>query len=112
MGDSSFRRQREHFRPERILDRFEPTRLVVEIARIVLHEGHEPNPLADLRDADGLPRQPILLERALKDGEGKLLLGRRQGLAGDSKWQRRIEDILDAIAEIQSFSAGMTVAQF
>ena len=28
------------------------------------------------------------------------------------KWQRRIEDILDAIAEIQSFSAGMTVAQF
>jgi uncharacterized protein with HEPN domain len=28
------------------------------------------------------------------------------------KWQRRIEDILDAIAEIQSFSAGMTVEQF
>ena len=28
------------------------------------------------------------------------------------KWQRRIEDILDAIAELQSFSAGMTVEQF
>lgn len=28
------------------------------------------------------------------------------------KWQRRIEDILDAIAEVQSFSADMTVEQF
>ena len=28
------------------------------------------------------------------------------------KWQRRIEDILDAIAEIQSFSAGATLEQF
>ena len=28
------------------------------------------------------------------------------------KWQRRIEDILEAIAEIQSFSAGMAVEQF
>jgi uncharacterized protein with HEPN domain len=27
-------------------------------------------------------------------------------------WQRRIEDILDAIAEIQSFSAGATLEQF
>ena len=28
------------------------------------------------------------------------------------KWRRRIEDILDAIAEIQTFSAGTTLEQF
>jgi uncharacterized protein with HEPN domain len=28
------------------------------------------------------------------------------------KWRRRIEDILDAIAEIQAFSAGTTLEQF
>jgi uncharacterized protein with HEPN domain len=28
------------------------------------------------------------------------------------KWQRRIEDILDAIAEIQVFTAGATLEQF
>ena len=28
------------------------------------------------------------------------------------KWQRRIEDILDAIAEIQAFTAGATLEQF
>ena len=28
------------------------------------------------------------------------------------KWRRRIEDILDAITEIQAFSAGMTFEQF
>src|SRR5262245_19626133 len=30
------------FRDERIVDRFEPTRLVVEIPQIVAHEGDEP----------------------------------------------------------------------
>ena len=42
-----------------MVDRFEPARLVVEIAQIVLHEGNEPNVLADLRDADLLPGKDV-----------------------------------------------------
>ena len=40
---------------ERDLDGFEPAGLVVEIAEIVIHEGDEPDILADLFDAHLLP---------------------------------------------------------
>ena len=43
------------FGPNGILDRLEPTRLIVEVAQIVLHEGDEPDALAHLRHADVLP---------------------------------------------------------
>jgi hypothetical protein len=36
------------------VDRFEPTRLIVEVAQIVAHEGDEPDALAHLGDADAL----------------------------------------------------------
>jgi hypothetical protein len=54
MADCSFRAHREHFRAERTLDRFQPARLIVEIAQIVPHEGDEPDALAHLRHADVL----------------------------------------------------------
>ncbi len=53
-AELSHHRRRDHFWPEGILDRFEPTRLVVEVAEIVVHEADEPNLLADLLDADAL----------------------------------------------------------
>ena len=42
------------FGPKGFVDRLEPAHLVVKIAQIVLHEGDEPDALADLRDADVL----------------------------------------------------------
>ena len=43
-----------HFGVERILNRFEPTGLIVEVAQIVAHEGDEPDALTHLRYADVL----------------------------------------------------------
>jgi hypothetical protein len=40
-------------------DRLQPARLVVEIAQIVVHEGHEPKVVAHLRDADVLSRNDV-----------------------------------------------------
>ena len=48
MGNTSFRRHGYQFRTERIIDRFQPTRFVVEIAQVGVHEGNEPDVLADL----------------------------------------------------------------
>ena len=36
-----------------------PTRLVVEVAEVVVHEGHEPDALADLRDPYLLPGEDL-----------------------------------------------------
>ncbi len=47
------------FGPKGIVDRFEPAGLIVEIPQIVVHEGDEPDPLADLRHADILPRKHV-----------------------------------------------------
>ena len=45
------------------LNPFQPTRVVVEIPQIVLHEGHEPDALVDLRHTDALPAMPAQIER-------------------------------------------------
>ncbi len=47
------------FRAERIFDRLDSSHLVVEVAQIVLHEGDEPDALADLRDAHVLPGEDV-----------------------------------------------------
>src|SRR6516165_10359456 len=84
MGDSLFRAQRQHFRSKRILDRFQPARLVLEVAQVVLHEGDEPDPLAHLADAHVLPRKDVAqidlpaLETnpaAMRDGDGVVVEG-------------------------------------
>lgn len=57
-----FDRQRQlplALRAERIVDRFQPARLIVEVAEIVLHKGDEPDPLAHLPDADVLAREHV-----------------------------------------------------
>src|SRR5262249_57230255 len=46
-------------RTERIVDRFQSARLIVEVAEIVLHEGDEPQALGHLRHADILPREHL-----------------------------------------------------
>jgi hypothetical protein len=40
-------------------DRFDPTRLVVEIPQVVLHEGDQPDVLAHLRDPDVLAGEDL-----------------------------------------------------
>ena len=52
MGDGLFRGHGQHRRPERILDRFQSARLVIEVSQVVLHEADEPNAVLDLLDAD------------------------------------------------------------
>ena len=47
------------FGPNGFVDRFEPARLVVEVAQIVVHEGDEPDALADLRHADVLSGKDV-----------------------------------------------------
>ena len=42
---------------QRIIDRLEPTRLVIEIPEIVVHEGDEPDVLVDLSHAHLLSRK-------------------------------------------------------
>ncbi|PYR34296.1 MAG: hypothetical protein DMF89_16055 [Acidobacteria bacterium] len=44
---------------QRVFNRFSPTRLIVEIPQIVLHEGDEPDALADLRHADVLAGEDV-----------------------------------------------------
>jgi len=84
MGDSLFRAQRQHFRSKRILDRFQPTRLIIKIAQVVVHEGDEPDALADLRHADVLAGEDVAEihlppfkanPATLRDGEGCVVEG-------------------------------------
>jgi hypothetical protein len=49
----------KHFRTERVLDRFQPTGFVVEVAQIGMHEGYEPDALADLGHAHVLARKDV-----------------------------------------------------
>ena len=42
-----------------MLDRFQSTRLIIEIAQVVVHEADLPNALLDLLDADLLPREDV-----------------------------------------------------
>ena len=57
MGYRLFRRHRQHFWAERILDRLEPTGLIIEVAEIVVHEADEPNLFTDLLDPHVLARE-------------------------------------------------------
>jgi len=86
---------------QRIIDRFEPAGLVVEIPQIVLHEGDEPDALADLRQADILPgkhRTEIYLLSAKADAaavrHGDRLIVKRVGQvfkAAIHAWRSRVE---------------------
>src|SRR5690349_6224624 len=87
MGDSSFRAHRYHFRPEGIVDRFEPACLVIEIAQVILHEADQPNAVPDLGDADVLSGEgvteihfPALETNATTrcDGNGRVVKGIRE----------------------------------
>src|SRR5262245_32443977 len=59
MGDISFRRHGGHVRAEGILDRLEAARLVIKISHVVLHEGDEPDALAQLADAHALAGEDL-----------------------------------------------------
>ena len=56
MGNSFFRAYGSHFRAERVVDRLDAGRFVVEVAQVMLHEGDKPDTLARLRHPHILPR--------------------------------------------------------
>ena len=54
IGFSLYRRLGQQFWPEGVLWWFEPACLIVEIPKIIVHEGDEPNLFAHLFDSDVL----------------------------------------------------------
>ena len=59
MGNGLFRRHRQHLSIEGVGGALEVRALVVEEPQVVMHEGDEPDALADLFDADGLAGQGL-----------------------------------------------------
>ena len=56
MGYGSFR---DNTRPEEVCERFQSAGLVVEVAKIILHEGDEPDTVIGLFDSDGPIRRDL-----------------------------------------------------
>src|SRR5499433_4130217 len=54
MGNRMYRLHRKQFWAEGIFERFEHSRLQIEVSQIIIHKADEPDVVVNLLDADGL----------------------------------------------------------
>ena len=83
----------EQFRSKRVLDRFQPARLIIKIAQIVPHEGDEPDAPTDLSDADAWAGEDVTEVHLTSLLEHIVLKGTQPG----AETRFSLEDVLTAL---------------